>query len=145
MYSLNDIEDLVNGLNTTLYDLDRNYKVFDGKCCFISYCIAKQLEKSGIQFDVVGYSHVKLTETSIMELGEAGSLAHVSILIKAGNERFIIGDKLIDSKNLTIYAQKMTSDELLDMYKTCDWNDGAGSISDTNIEQQIDEVFMYTL
>lgn len=143
MFNIADIEELVDMLNTTLWDLDRNYKVFDGKCCFISYVIARNLEEKNINFDVIGYAHVKTNEGSIQQFAREGELAHVTIRISAGNKKFIIGENIIDSKGLTLYAQKMSAYELMDMYEKNNWNDGHQDISDKEIESTIDDVFIY--
>ena len=145
MFRLTDIEELVDQLNTTIWRLDNNDKVFDGKCCFISYCIAKNLEERDILYNVIVYAHAGSNTEDVFQLLEEENIAHVSIRLSLGNKKFIIGDNLIDDNGLEVSYHNFNSEELLNLYENGNWNTGHSDITDEEIKDEIDMTFMMVL
>ena len=141
MVTLEKIKDLVETLNITIWNMDNIHKVYDGKCCFIAACIAKNLEKLNIKFKVVGYIPEGEEHYDLNKVANNGNLRHVSIQILAG-KREIIGDEFIDKTGLHISYYDLTSDELFEIYNNNTWNDGHSDITDDDIMSEIDMNFM---
>lgn len=143
MYNLFDIEELVDNLNTTLWRLDNDNKVFDGKCCFISYVIAKNLEERSIPFKTLVYSHVQ--NPDVYQLVKDEEMTHMTIQISYGNKKFIIGDNVIDDTGLIKSEFRMTSEDIINLYEVGTWNEGHSEITDDEIEDEIDMTFLMVL
>lgn len=143
MYNLSDIEELVDNLNTTIWRLDNEHRVFDGKCCFISYVIAKNLEERSIPFKTVVYSHVQ--NPDIHQLVKDEEMTHVTIEISYGNKKFLIGDNVVDDTGLEKSYFRLTSEDLINLYETGSWNDGHSGITDEEIEEELDMTFLMVL
>ena len=141
---ISDIEELVDSLDTIIWNMDKNHKVFDGKCCFISACIAKELEERSIPFKVVAYTPEGDEHYDINKLAKDGLLRHVSIQILTG-KRQIIGDKFIDKSGLHVSFYRLSADELMKIYEDNTWNDGHVDISDEDIRDEIEMTFIMIL
>lgn len=81
-----------------------------GGCCYIAYCVARLLERDNIPFLTVVYN-CNYDEFYDIDC----SCYHYAILV---GERIING---FDEDDYTTFAN-VTSKDLLDHYKECDWN-----------------------
>lgn len=140
-----DIQELVDSLNTTLWRLDNEYKIFDGKCCLVSYYIAQGLEEMGISYNVIAYVHPGTKSKDIYQIAKEENIGHVTIQIATGNKRDIIGEKFLDIDNYIPMKFKMNSDEILKLYENNTWNDEYLDITDEDIQSEIEITFMMTL
>ncbi len=48
-------KELFKQVNKLCYDLDYEYNINCGGCCFVAACLAEQLELKGIPFEVIHY------------------------------------------------------------------------------------------
>lgn len=119
-------EDIINffdkSLTPTCDILDNKYNAFNGGCTYVSSLIAKHLEEKGINYDVIIYEHPTiLHHNTPMEMAEDNDISHVLIHVKLGTRDFYFyknfSDKDISELKLKKHVFKLSSDELMDIYR----------------------------
>lgn len=123
------MEALYNDLNTLCRRLNFKYSINSGGCCFVAYCIAKELEARKIPFKVVIFAHLesefgttsklelrKLIKSRDCEFAE-NSFSHYCIQVESGR---LNADDFDNYAQITLGCIKASDLEFL--YNYGDWN-----------------------
>lgn len=104
----------IKELRKELANLDYKYDTNNGGCCFVAFCLARELENKQIPFKVV--FQIRSKEDMLSH-----SYAHV--LIRLPKKRLLNAMPQIRHGLYNDRNKVMTSKELKTIYDTTNWND----------------------
>ena len=124
-----NLHELYLKLNDLCIFLNCVYDINYGGCCYLAYLIAKSLEKTNFKFSVVVY---RCTCDDFYDL----DCGHYHYAIK-------LGDDIINGYEEDDYKifDNVSSTDLLDHYKECDWNDYYRTRKNALIKQVVNNFY----
>lgn len=105
---------IYDDLNAICKCLDSLYRINDGGCCYVAYCIAQLLERDSIPFDVVVFE--KLKEYKLSDVKQ--ECYHIAIRL---NSEYIINQGDFELDEYTVFTN-VASKDILEYYKRFKWN-----------------------
>lgn len=123
-------------LNSFLDYLNWRYDINSGGCCFVAYCVAKNLEDRHISFEVV-INNERTKEKLTPDYCINNSISANHVFIKC-SEGFINKGNYSVKKNMFV---KLSSSELYNYYKSSQWNTYYKKRNNRSINQLINKFF----
>lgn len=120
--STENLSELASRLNSLCDDLDQQFHVNWGGCCYIAHCITKLLELDNVQYSVIVFDDecILMRCKSFNDLPR--SMAHYAVMLGSGvNPECTINCEESDY-DLYFKTFDTTSQDLLDHYLDNDWN-----------------------
>lgn len=136
----------IRKLNDLLSYLDDKFNINAGGCCFVAYCIAKNLEKIGVNYKLVLYTYerkinlhrtrnnIKFRKNNTFPIGKRNCNHYA---IKVDNELI----NPVESDRYVITLSKINCMDIKYIYNMGYWNDVYDSINNYFIENTINKFF----
>ena len=112
---------LFKKINELCLELSDRYDINNGGCCFVAACIAEQLERFNIPFEIIHYD-----------------VYHCHYCIKV-SDRYLNRDDF--KKNEISEIWRGTSEELFDIYYDNSWNEEYDTDDNDTVKSLIQKVF----
>ena len=117
--------------------------LYSGGCCWSAFCLASELEKRNIPYDVVSYSNYGEDDMPELEdICKSGELTHVGIVVdgkEIGSDEILIND--VEEGYYSVNLHITNADELLNMYNTGNWNPRYDTGNNDFIRNKIMDIF----
>lgn len=120
--STENLSELASRLNNLCNDLNQQFHVNWGGCCYIAHCITKLLELDNVKYSVIVFDDecILMRCKSFNDLPR--SMAHYAIMLGSGVDTECTINCKESDYDLYFKTFDTTSQDLLDHYLDNDWN-----------------------
>ena len=120
--STENLSELASRLNNLCNDLNQQFHVNWGGCCYIAHCITKLLELDNVKYSVIVFDDecILMRCKSFNDLPR--SMAHYAIILGSGVDTECTINCKESDYDLYFKTFDTTSQDLLDHYLDNDWN-----------------------
>ena len=136
----------IEKLNNFLRQLDRNYDINAGGCCFVAFCLAAQCKHYGIPYSIVAIGDYNISKYTLRYNLRTNSYGYTNdevgnhYFLKVNGEYVNKGDFLL-SRYCVNECKCVEPEHILQVYRDGYWNDMYNSENNLRIYKLIKNYF----